>query len=152
MGSYLLDLYTVVGNQIHGENIKKEYGVAEGWWSGYRERQERKLALALNAVPPKEEIDFPELPRLALGKAGARPATEAVGYTSTSRESDLLCTSSEMRDYFRDSGYWTILVRGKRRSPITTTDIVSRTVSSLTQPNCEDRWFNSTRPSNGPNF
>ena len=105
-GSYLLDLYTVVGNQIHGENIKKEYGVAEGWWSGYREQQERKLALALNAVPPKEEVVMPELPRLAMGKAGARPPTEAVGYTSTSRESDLLCTSSEMRDYFRDSGYW----------------------------------------------
>ena len=39
-----------------------------------------------------------------MGKAGARQPPP-LSVTSTSRESDLLCTSSEMRDYFRDSGY-----------------------------------------------
>ena len=106
MGSHLLDLYTVEGNQIHGETIKKEYGVAEGWWSAYRERKEKKLATALGAVPEKPELVMPELPKLAMGQAGARPVSSTFGMTSSSRESDLLSTSSELRDYLRDTGYW----------------------------------------------
>ena len=106
MGSHLLDLYTNAGNEIHGETIKKENGVAEGWWSGYRGQQERKLAIAIGAIPDKEPLVMPELPKLAMGKAAAQPVSSTFGLTSTSRESDLQCASSEMRDYFRDSGYW----------------------------------------------
>jgi hypothetical protein len=115
MSSSLLDIYSVVGNQIHEEIVKTEYTLKEEWWSAHRLRQERKLTLAIGAVPEKEPLVMPELPRLALGKAAARPVSETFGYTSSARESDLLVTSSEMHDYFRATGYWQRQARFRKK-------------------------------------
>lgn len=102
----ILDLYSVKDNQIHGELIHKEYGTKEAWWERHRQGRERKLALAIGAVPPKTEVPQPELPQLALGKAAARPVAATFGLTSTARESDIASISSELRDYMRDKGLY----------------------------------------------
>ena len=106
MSSPLLDLYSVKDNQIHSETIKGEEGIAEAWWARYRAERERKLALALGAVPPKAPIPVPDVPRMALGRAAAVPVAETFGLTSTSREADLQAISSELRDYLRDTGHF----------------------------------------------
>ena len=99
-----LDLYSVTDNQIHAEIIHMEDGIKEAWWERYRQQKERKLAQALGAVVPPKPIPIPELPKLALGKAAAVPVSKTFGLTSTSRENDLQCASSELRDYMRDKG------------------------------------------------
>ena len=104
--SHTLDVFSVHQGQIHTENIKKQEGQREGWWSKYRERQERKLSIALGAMPDKEPIKEPALPRMALGRAAARPVEETFGQTSSSREFDLECASSELRDWMRETGYF----------------------------------------------
>ena len=100
----MLDLYSVKDNQIHSELIRTEDGTSESWWDRYRQQREKKLGHALGAVPKKEEIPVPDLPKLALGKAAARPVAATFGLTSTSREADIQCASSELRDYMRDKG------------------------------------------------
>ena len=55
-------------------------------------------------MPPRKPIPIPELPTLALGKAAQVPVEHTFGLTSSSRESDLQCASSELRDYMRDKG------------------------------------------------
>lgn len=104
MSTPLLDLYTVKGNTIHGEIIATEARLQEAWWSSHRARKDRKLALALGAVPDKEPIKEPDVPKLALGKAATRPLEKTFGLTSSSREADIESTSSELRDWLRDSG------------------------------------------------
>jgi hypothetical protein len=99
-----LDLYSVKDNQIHEELINKEYGQKEAWWDAYRTGRERKLALALGAVPPKPPIPVPDVPRMALGRAASRPTSATFGLTSSAREADLQSVSSELRDYMRDKG------------------------------------------------
>ena len=112
-----LDLYSVKDNQIHAELIHMEYGIKEAWWERYRQGRERKLGLALNAIPPKDPIPIPELPRLALGKAAAVPVSATFGLTSSSRESDLQCLSSELRDYMRDKGLFAFRPHHKKGIP-----------------------------------
>ena len=102
----LLDLYSVKDNQIHQELINMEYGIKEAWWERYRQGRERKLALAIGAAPPKDAIPVPELPQMALGKAAARPVAATFGLTSSAREADIQCISSELRDYMRDKGLY----------------------------------------------
>lgn len=100
----ILDLYSVKDNQIHSELIAGEYGIKEAWWERYRQGRERKLAIAIGAQPAKEPVVMPELPQLALGKAASRPVSATFGMTSSARESDMACLSSELRDYMRDKG------------------------------------------------
>jgi len=107
MSTPLLDLYSVKGNTIHGEIIATEARLQEAWWSSHRARKDRKLALALGAVPDKEPIKEPDVPTLALGKAAARPLEKTFGLTSSAREADIESASSELRDWLRDSGYFT---------------------------------------------
>ena len=102
--SPLLDLYSVHDNQIHAEFINSEYGIKEAWWENYRQQRERKLALALGAVQTKPPVKIPELPQLALGKAAVQPVSATFGLTSSTREANIACLSSELRDYMRDSG------------------------------------------------
>uniref|UniRef100_A0A7S2G670 Uncharacterized protein n=1 Tax=Haptolina brevifila TaxID=156173 RepID=A0A7S2G670_9EUKA len=101
-----LDVFSVKENRIHEENIKKEQGLAEAWWTRHRGNQERKLSIAIGARPDKEPVIMPEMPRLALGKAAARPLSSTFGKTSTARESDLESISSELRDWMRESGHF----------------------------------------------
>ena len=54
----------------------------------------------------QEPVIFPEQPRLALGKAAMRPVTDTFGKTSTQREFDQSCASSELRDWMRETGYF----------------------------------------------
>ena len=102
----ILDLYSVKDNQIHGELIRTENTVKETWWERYSQSRERKLGLAIGAVPTKEPVVMPELPQLALGKAAQRPVSATFGLTSSSREADITCLSSELRDYMRDKGLY----------------------------------------------
>lgn len=102
----ILDLYSVKDNQIHAELIHTENSVKESWWDRYLQAREAKLAHALGAAPPKKPVEVPALPQLALGKAAARPVSATFGMTSSARESDILCISSELRDYMRDKGLY----------------------------------------------
>ena len=85
MSSSLLDLYSVKDNIIHGECIKSEYGIKEEWWSRYRAQQERRLALAIGAVPEKEPVPVPDVPRMALGKSAAAHANNFLENTAVVR-------------------------------------------------------------------
>ena len=61
---------------------------------------------------------MPELPQLALGKAAAKPVAATFGLTSSAREADNLCISSELRDYMRDKGLFNASSRcGKKGLP-----------------------------------
>ena len=113
----ILDLYSVKDNSIHGEILATENGISEAWWERYRQEKERKLCHAIGAVPPKEPIKIPDLPKLALGRAAAIPVEKTFGMTSTSRESDLQCASSELRDYMRDKGLFANRPYHKRGMP-----------------------------------
>ena len=101
-----LDLYSVKDNTVHAELIASEYGIKEAWMERYRQNRERMLAHAIGAVPPKPDIPIPDIPKLALGQAAAQPVSATFGLTSSSRESDLACLSSELRDYLRDKGHF----------------------------------------------
>jgi len=102
----LLDVFSVKESQIHTEFVNGEAGIKEGWWSKYRDRRDLKMSIAIGAVPEKEPVIFPEQPRLALGKAAMRPVTDTFGKTSTQREFDQSCASSELRDWMRETGYF----------------------------------------------
>ena len=102
-----LDLYSVKDNQIHAQTIKTEDTVREAWWTKFRAQKQSKMSLALGAVPEKVPIPIPDVPRMALGRAAAVPLAETFGYTSSSREANMESASSELRDYLRDSGYFT---------------------------------------------
>ncbi len=101
-----LDVFSVHDGQIHTESINKEYGIAEHWWNTHRLRKERLLSLAIGAVPDKEEVQWPEAPRLAMGLAAQRPLSDKVGVTTTKQDAELACVSSELRDWMRESGYY----------------------------------------------
>ena len=73
--------------------------MGEAWWTQFRAGQERKLGIAIGAVPDKEPIIFPEVPRLALGIVAKPPLT--LGPTSTAHSNDQACVSSELRDWMR---------------------------------------------------
>ena len=72
---------------------------ARRWWERYRQQKERKLAMALGAVPPPVPVPIPDIPRMMLGKAAAVPVKETFGLTSSLREANIQGLSSELRDY-----------------------------------------------------
>jgi hypothetical protein len=112
-----LDVFSVHDGQIHTESIKKEYGLAEGWWSNYRVKREAKVCLALGAVEDKPPVVWPEAPRLALGIAAKRPVEDTFGMTSSMREFDQECISSELRDWMRESGHFSRRPHHKKGIP-----------------------------------
>ncbi len=125
----LLDVFSVKENQIHSEMVHGEAAIKEGWWSKYRERRDTKIAIAIGANPPKDPVIMPEMPRLALGKAAARPVTDTFGKTSTQREFDEQSASSELRDWMRETGYFAkrpYHKRGARASPQQRTSAAAR--------------------------
>ena len=115
-----LDVFDVAQSQVFEESIKMEEGLAESWWSAHRVRKDRKYCLAVGAEFDKEPFVEPELPRLALGKAAARPVSSTQGKTSSMREFDQRMMSSELHDYFRQTGYYTrrpFHKKGEHRRP-----------------------------------
>ena len=107
MSSPNLDVFNVAQAQIFEETIKQESGIAEGWWSAYRERKEKKLGLAIGAIPEKEPVPEVVIPRLAMGRAAQRPLSTTFGKTSSMREFDQAMVTSELHDYFRATKYYT---------------------------------------------
>ena len=115
MAGSMIDIYTVEGNQMFGEMVNKEYGLAEAWWTGFRDRTEKKLALAIGAVPEKEPFVGPVMEQIPLGKAAAKPVTIEDKYTSTTNASNYLVQSSPMHDYFKESGYWKEMAKYRKK-------------------------------------
>ena len=47
------NLYSVAGNQIHGERVAKEYRQDAEWWAKHRHLSDAKFAHAVGAIPDK---------------------------------------------------------------------------------------------------
>ena len=101
-----LDVFSVGDGQIFTEGINSEANIKEHWWTNYLDRRNLKLGIAIGANPPKDPVIVPEMPRLALGKAAARPVTGEYKVTSTQREFDERSATSELRDWMRETGYF----------------------------------------------
>ena len=141
MSTPTLDVFDVAQSKVFEEAIKGESAIAEGWWSGFRERKDRKYCLAVGAVPDKVPFVEPELPRLALGKAAQRPISSTFGKTSSMRQFDLEMMSSELHDYLRASGHYTrrpFHRKGESR-PAPSVAAVDCGVASLPSDSCRGR-------------
>jgi hypothetical protein len=101
-----LDVFSVADGQIFTEGINSVANIKEQWWTNYLDRRNLKLGIAIGANPPKDPVIVPEMPRLALGKAAARPVTGDYKVTSTQREFDERSATSELRDWMRETGYF----------------------------------------------
>lgn len=103
------NLYSVAGNQIHGETIAKQIRQDAAWWDKYRNLADLKFQHAVGAVPPKEKIKYPEIPGPKLGKECQEGVTEEdllrmdAGYISTMQADYFFAQSSEVWDWYRYS-------------------------------------------------
>ena len=56
-------LYSVAGNQIHGERVQVEKTMDANWWARHRKVTDLKFQYAVGAVEDKKQIVLPERPR-----------------------------------------------------------------------------------------
>ena len=99
------NLYSVAGNQIHGERLLKQARQDSEWWAKYRKVQDLKFAYAVGAVPDKEKIVYPEIPGPVLGKAAATEMPEEkFKWLSSMQEDYFFAQSSELWDYYKEKG------------------------------------------------
>lgn len=115
MASSRIDIYTVEGNQMFGEMVGKEYGLAEAWWTAYRGRKEASLCQAIGAVPEKVPFQGPKLEGVPLGKAAQKPVTIEDKYTSTTAATNYLVQSSPLHDFFQSSGYYQQMAKHRKK-------------------------------------
>ena len=57
------NLYSVAGNQIHGERVVTERRVDADWWARHRSVTDLKYKYAVGAVEDKKQIVLPEKAR-----------------------------------------------------------------------------------------
>jgi hypothetical protein len=57
------NLYSVAGNQMHGERVQTERRMDADWWARHRRVTDLKFQYAVGAVEDKKQIVLPERPR-----------------------------------------------------------------------------------------
>ena len=99
------NLYSVAGNQIHGERLAKQNRQDSEWWAKYRTVTDLKFQYAVGAVPDKKEVVMPEQPRMKLGKEASADLDDAALSKMSSMQADFYFgQTSELWDYYREKG------------------------------------------------
>ena len=117
------NLYSVAGNQIHGERVAKEIRQDAEWWAKHRHLSDAKFAHAVGAIPDKVKIKYPEIPGPKLGKEAADAVTEEdllrmdTGYISTMQSDFFWAQSSGVWDWYKESGAMTRKTHNKKGLP-----------------------------------
>ena len=99
------NLYSVAGNQIHGERLKKQNLVDSEWWARHRRVADLKFQYAVGAVPDKKKLVWPEQPKMKLGLEAADSVSDAEFLRMSTMQSDFYWgQTSELWDYYNKTG------------------------------------------------
>ena len=99
------NLYSVAGNQIHGERLKKQNLIDSSWWDKYRTVTDLKFQYAVGAVPDVKKVVMPEQPKIKLGKEAADAVSDAqLARMSTMQADFYFGQTSELWDYYNKTG------------------------------------------------
>ena len=116
------NLFSVAGQQIHGERKQVERKVDASWWERHRKATDLKFQHAVGAVPEKKKISLPERPRpikellpssSAMSLASVPPIRSPnMGHATTLDDDALSKICSVQADYYFWEG------RGRKRQMI----------------------------------
>ena len=99
------NLYSVAGNQIHGERLKKQNLIDSTWWDKHRTVTDLKFQYAVGAVPDVKKVVMPEQPKIKLGKEAADAVSDAqLARMSTMQADFYFGQTSELWDYYNKTG------------------------------------------------
>ena len=99
------NLYSVAGNQIHGERLYKQNLIDSEWWDKYRTVTDLKFQYAVGAVPDIKKVVMPEQPKMKLGREAADSVSDAqLANMSTMQADFYFGQTSELWDYYKRTG------------------------------------------------
>ena len=99
------NLYSVAGNQIHGERLKKQNMVDSEWWARHRRVADLKFQYSVGAVPNEKKVVFPEQPKMKLGLEAADSVSDAEFLRLSTMQADFYFgQTSELWDYYNKTG------------------------------------------------
>ena len=98
------NLYSVAGNQIHGERLAKQARQDSEWWSKHRAVCDLKFQYAVGAVPDQKKAVVVERPKMLLGKEAPEADAAALSKMSSMQADFYFGQTSELWDYYRETG------------------------------------------------
>jgi hypothetical protein len=99
------NLYSVAGNQIHAERLKKQQLMDSEWWARHRRVTDLKFQYAVGAVPDIKKVVMPEQPKMKLGLEAAGTVSDAELASMSTMQADFYFgQTSELWDYYNKTG------------------------------------------------